>query len=241
MKFKIKIKRNKNGLYILDRPQEDKGPRASNPGKGPEGGNTNKPHSPGGNPGYNPGGKQQHLGNSPNPLGGGGYGHGGVGGFGEGGGGGHGGYGGGHGGYGRGEPSGEATFKGTIKNYQTIKGPREYLEVIFTFQGVDYPAVSGPWGKGSLPGGDYIAKYFMPRTETSYKDPDGLGWSVYLEPNFGTGRNQLLIHPDGGPWFGTLGCIGIQGNTNGLYKAFQEYFKSNNSFKVKVIDATPIF
>jgi hypothetical protein len=110
-----------------------------------------------------------------------------------------------------------AVFSGTTKYYQTSKGQRAYLEGTFTFQGVDYPAVTGPWGNGPLPTGEYTAKYFMPRTESSYTDPSGLGWSVYLSPNFSTGRSELLIHPDGGRWFGTKGCIGIRGNTSGLH------------------------
>src|SRR5690606_3274183 len=44
---------------------------------------------------------------------------------------------------------------------------------------------------------------------------DGVGFSYNLNPQFSTGRSLLRIHPDGNNE-GTLGCIGLSGNAQGL-------------------------
>ncbi len=44
---------------------------------------------------------------------------------------------------------------------------------------------------------------------------DGVGFSYNLNPQFNTGRNLLRIHPDGNNE-GTLGCIGLSGNSEEL-------------------------
>jgi hypothetical protein len=75
--------------------------------------------------------------------------------------------------------------------------------------GRSWPAISGPWGKGSLPDGTYTIQRPMLTSEPSMKDSNGFGWKARLEPSFSTERFGLLIHPDGGVT-GTLGCIGIR-------------------------------
>ena len=45
---------------------------------------------------------------------------------------------------------------------------------------------------------------------------DGIGFSLNVEPQFKTGRSLLRIHPDGGKYFGTQGCIGLNCGKSGL-------------------------
>ena len=116
-------------------------------------------------------------------------------------------------------------------------------EYISTFDGssffynkFEYESISGPWGKGSLPEGMYTASYLRDRTIASMTDPDGLGWSVNLDPNFSTDRNLLRIHPDGNTP-GTEGCIGIKGSTRFLYMDLKNNLgiqNTSNSFQVQV-------
>jgi len=69
-----------------------------------------------------------------------------------------------------------------------------------------FPAVSGGWGNGPLPLGEYKCHAARPLPANS---PDGLGtWIMGIEPLFTTSRYNLAIHKDGGVP-GTLGCIGI--------------------------------
>lgn len=79
--------------------------------------------------------------------------------------------------------------------------------------GKNWPAISGPYGKGKLPPGQYhinkpveiksSAKKYNP-----YRDKTGFAWWCRIKPLFETDRSGFGIHPDGNiP--GTLGCIGI--------------------------------
>ena len=85
-----------------------------------------------------------------------------------------------------------------------------------------YSCVSGKYGLGALPKGQYqIKKCYKlkpvkgktePYTGTQYP------WVAKLIPQFQTNRTKLLIHPDGGVE-GTRGCIGIR---NKDIQAFEE-------------------
>ncbi len=76
-----------------------------------------------------------------------------------------------------------------------------------------WPAVSGPWGKGQLPKGEYTLSsppVLVPPShpkQSAYCDSVGNCWWQPIEPNFQTGRTELGIHPDGNVP-GTAGCIG---------------------------------
>jgi hypothetical protein len=76
-----------------------------------------------------------------------------------------------------------------------------------------YPAISGPYGKGELPSGEYIIgrpveiKSSLPKFD-AYRDKSGLAWWCRLAPCFKTKRFGFGIHPDGNVP-GTRGCIGI--------------------------------
>jgi len=86
-------------------------------------------------------------------------------------------------------------------------------------------AISGPFGKGQAPAGIYIVHraYALGRTEGNkpYTDPIGHVWFSRLIPLFETERTGLGIHPDGNVP-GTLGCIGIKGDTSILYDFLSE-------------------
>jgi RHS repeat-associated protein len=103
----------------------------------------------------------------------------------------------------------------------------------FTFNGVTYTAVSGNSRNTPLLPGLYKASFLRNRTESGYVDPNGLGWSVNLDPLFGTARTLLRIHPDGGPP-GTLGCIGIKGDTQYLKAIIYLTLRDYDYFYVKV-------
>jgi hypothetical protein len=76
-----------------------------------------------------------------------------------------------------------------------------------------WPAVSGPWGKGQLPPGDYtltsppstVSK--SNRKHSSFCDSVGNCWWQPIKPKFPTNRKGLGMHPDGNKP-GTEGCIG---------------------------------
>lgn len=74
-----------------------------------------------------------------------------------------------------------------------------------------YRATSGPFGKGPLPIGRYLASNFRARIADGMVcgrgTPGQIGFSVDLTPRFSTDRDLLRIHPREGD--GTLGCIGI--------------------------------
>lgn len=89
-----------------------------------------------------------------------------------------------------------------------------------------WPAVSGPWGKGYLPAGEYEAYGFWDTDGAAYSYVDKAtgeitGFYVRLEPKFKTDRDQLLIHFDGNVE-GSLGCIAIK--CDNRLKALDIYF-----------------
>jgi len=94
-----------------------------------------------------------------------------------------------------------------------------------------YPGISGPWGKGRLPEGSYSGTNLRTRTNSGMTCPGKkIGWSLDLEPNFETARKNLRIHPDGGDYVGTRGCIGVScDSSDRLYNDLRDYFDVDNS------------
>jgi len=91
---------------------------------------------------------------------------------------------------------------GVVKVTQVLDNGKE-----FTRMSVN--AISGPYGNGAAPNGDYTVNNFETRTESGYKR-DNVGFKFDLNPTFDTKRTALQIHPDGngpGTVVGTLGCI----------------------------------
>lgn len=86
-------------------------------------------------------------------------------------------------------------------------------------------AVSGPWGKGKAPPGVYIIHRALAITpggkNAAFTDPKGLAWFARLIPLFETERSGFGIHPDGNVP-GTLGCVGVRGDTGDLFDYLSE-------------------
>jgi len=81
-----------------------------------------------------------------------------------------------------------------------------------------YPCISGPWGKGHLPLGNYTVEscYLMKDDGTvdAFKG-EGAPWVAPLTPRFKTDRTGFYIHGDttkNGGIRGTKGCPGISKN-----------------------------
>lgn len=89
-----------------------------------------------------------------------------------------------------------------------------HSEETLTWGNERYKAVSGPHGKGRLPTGNYdiLTRNVVTGAglSHSFRDQNGIAWFIPIGPLFGTTRDGLGIHPDGGVP-GTLGCIGLTG------------------------------
>jgi|GEM_PF-1904039 len=98
-----------------------------------------------------------------------------------------------------------------------------------------WEAISGPYGKGPLPPGEYRVCNLRRRFDNrGMFDPDGFGWCTDLKYLSGkTDRTDLEIHPDGGIG-GTKGCVGIKGNTRDLYELLKAYFGQKNEILLNV-------
>ena len=98
----------------------------------------------------------------------------------------------------------------------------------------DYSAVSGPWGRGPLPSGDYDG-HTMRRRKHPGMSIDKFGWSLNVDPDFETDRSLLRIHPDGNA-FGSLGCVAVDRESYmGLYYRLEEYLESNDAIDMSVM------
>ncbi len=94
-------------------------------------------------------------------------------------------------------------------------------------------SMSGPWKQGETPAGDYRIVDDDTTAKTTEdgmtfpghrsarkfhlaaKGPDGQYHTTFKDAQ-GRTRSKILIHPDGGQWVGTLGCIGIRGTPGSL-------------------------
>ena len=89
-----------------------------------------------------------------------------------------------------------------------------------TYKRASFNAVGGPWGNGAPENGNYTVNDLLNRGPSGWYNPsmtkDGIGFSLNLNPSFATHRTNLRIHPDGGKYFGTLGCIGLTGGKSEL-------------------------
>jgi hypothetical protein len=78
----------------------------------------------------------------------------------------------------------------------------------------NYKSVTGPYGEGQLPIGDYRIEIYKAvdsnQLKNSYENTlTGSRWFIPIDPQFSTHRYGFGIHPDGNKP-GTLGCIGIK-------------------------------
>lgn len=128
-------------------------------------------------------------------------------------------------------------FNPSIKTYEArgichvYEGEKELIHEYF---------ISGPWGKGHLPIGKYVCRYATLSLEDAFKLCD-FGWIASMEPQFKTDRTQICLHPDGGKYIGTLGCVGLQFKTNLFNKKFYDIIQQGlkkGSITIDVIDAS---
>jgi hypothetical protein len=129
------------------------------------------------------------------------------------------------------------TFTGNAnsKNPKQSDGKLNVIQVALgqEFVRASFDAVGGPWGNGSPENGQYNVGNLLDRGPNS-KWPndgmtkDGIGFSLNVDPLFKTGRSLLRIHPDGGKFFGTQGCIGLLSGKSGLID-FRDLMKSTLS------------
>ena len=93
----------------------------------------------------------------------------------------------------------------------------------------EFPAISGPYGKGHMPKGVYktTSCYFMKDDGSvdAYKK-EGEPWVAVLEPQFETDRTGLLIHPDGNVE-GSLGCCALTSGDLEAKSLITELLKNN--------------
>jgi len=104
---------------------------------------------------------------------------------------------------------------------------------ILEIKGEFIPALSGGWGKGTIPHGEYLVQ--MPvklkdeKQNNSYRGED-FPWIARLEPQFYMpDRNGFAIHPDGGVK-GTMGCISPINNDMHVYFTLLELCKLGKVF-----------
>lgn len=90
------------------------------------------------------------------------------------------------------------------------------------WNGLSWPAVSGPFVRGRLPAGLYKVErtkivLMTSKIKAGFKDTaTGNGYFVPITPKFQTHRTGLGIHPDGNVP-GTEGCIGLTSDSTGFY------------------------
>ncbi|MDY0078500.1 MAG: RHS repeat-associated core domain-containing protein [Bacteroidales bacterium] len=96
-----------------------------------------------------------------------------------------------------------------------------------------WDAVSGPYGNGSLPKGNWVSSEIVlldPLKQSNFNSysKENYGFWMKLKPLFNTTRNGIGYHPDGGV-SGTLGCIGLTGSKQDMirfYNQMSSYFGS---------------
>lgn len=101
------------------------------------------------------------------------------------------------------------TEKNSVKGYLETQVYETYSLDPVTLQ---WKCISGTYGLGALPQGEYTIDKCYKLKEIKGKTEAYQGvaypWVAKLTPQFETDRTGLLIHPDGNKK-GTRGCIGI--------------------------------
>ncbi|SHM44419.1 DUF6443 domain-containing protein [Flavobacterium chilense] len=104
-----------------------------------------------------------------------------------------------------------------------------------------FSGVAGGFGNGAPENGNYTVSNFRDRSPgngdyNKGMNSDGVGFSFNLNPQFSTNRSDLRIHPDGNNE-GTLGCIGLSGNSSQLSAfsaAVQGFLQNSKSIPATV-------
>jgi RHS repeat-associated protein len=114
------------------------------------------------------------------------------------------------------------TGKANLKNPKQADGQLNVIQVAGgkEFARVSFDAVGGPWGNGSPENGNYSVHTLQNRGKDGWYNEgmtkEGVGFSLNVDPLFKTGRSLIRIHPDGGKYFGTQGCVGLTCGSSGL-------------------------
>ena len=99
-----------------------------------------------------------------------------------------------------------------------------------------FNANSGKWGRGFLPNGKYIAKYWRQEAGEPFSI-SGYGFFVYIEPQFKTDRTELGIHMDGNVP-GSRGCIALNAyseiDARDTYNYIKQIFREQNEVPLVV-------
>ena len=121
----------------------------------------------------------------------------------------------------------------------------DWVSGIVHFKGHEIDFMSGYWGKGSAPKGEYLAKNYRVENGEAYS-LFGIGFFIDIIPKFQTDRTELGIHFDGGDgsdgkkgFEGTLGCIGLKArNVDEAVKIrniFRDAFDNGKEYDLRVI------
>lgn len=117
--------------------------------------------------------------------------------------------------------------------YEEEKLAKGFLSI----NGKSYPTISGPYGKGFLPRGEYklTSCYFMKDNGgvDAYKK-EGKPWVAKITPCFTTKRTGLYIHPDGNVE-GSLGCAAITEGDLDAKKEIDLLLSKTQTLTVQVI------
>jgi hypothetical protein len=93
-----------------------------------------------------------------------------------------------------------------------------------TVGGNEYDYISGGFGRGYIPEGQYAVSNPRLRSDGGFA-VDGYGFSFDLNDRYdkrvGDTRSLLRVHPDGGKC-GTQGCVGIQGGKDVQQQFYQD-------------------
>lgn len=121
----------------------------------------------------------------------------------------------------------------------------EWASGILHFKGHEIDFISGYWGNGNAPKGEYIARDYRVESGDAYS-LFGIGFFVSILPQFPTDRTELGIHFDGGDgsdgkkgFSGTLGCIGLKARSVDeavkIRNIFRDAFDGGKQYNLRII------
>lgn len=137
------------------------------------------------------------------------------------------------------------------KGINTYKGKHgelvhaTYSKGIVHFKGHEIDFMSGYWGNGSAPKGEYIAKNYRNESGDAFS-LFGIGFFIEIIPQFECDSTELGIHFDGGDgsdgkagFLGTLGCIGLKAKSldeaTHIKNIFRDAFDTIKEIPLRII------
>ena len=121
----------------------------------------------------------------------------------------------------------------------------QWASGILHFKGHEIDFISGYWGQGYAPKGEYIAKDYRVESGDAYS-LFGIGFFISIIPQFETNRTELGIHFDGGDgsdgkkgFEGTLGCVGLKAHSVDeavkIRNIFRDAFDATKEIPLRII------